>query len=325
MPVGVFISCTIISLSSPVIRSGVSVAAPLDYTLNLTFKTIGMNIWPLIVFTIVIVLLLWHFTRVTTKAFILFGWLLNAAIKVVFVLAVVELITGGTISFIFRGWGFDPIVADAKDQFRALEVSALISLVLAGGYPLVYILKAYASKPISKAGAKIGLDSVGTLGLLASLANVLVMFLLIKDMKPRDKVLNVAFSVCGAFLIGDHLAYNLNIQPGITISVFVGKLIGGIVSMGIAHYLCKRKLHLLEDEEAVTEVREDRTLGEMILAMYQLLLQKVNRKTEVEMVEVKTDVVDELRSSGAGMSGKSETSSTVSIDVSRSTFDVNKE
>jgi ethanolamine transporter len=100
--------------------------------------------------------------------------------------------------------------------------------MLAGGYPFIFLLRTYLSKPIAFVGAKIRLGALGTLGLLASLTNVIVMFLLVKDMDPRDKVINVAFAVCGAFLIGDHLAFNLNVQPSITVALLCGKLVGGM-------------------------------------------------------------------------------------------------
>ena len=156
MPFGVFISCIILSLSSPYVRSDISPSTPLDYKLNLSLQTIGMNIWPLILFTLIIVICLWNFTKITTKSFIIFGWVLNACIKIVFVLCAIEIVTGGTMKYIFKGWGFDPIIADSVDQFRALEVSGVIALVLTGAYPMIHILKTYASKPISKVGEKIG-------------------------------------------------------------------------------------------------------------------------------------------------------------------------
>jgi ethanolamine transporter len=46
--------------------------------------------------------------------------------------------------------------------------------------------------------------------MLATTANILAMFRLVKDMRPRDKVLNIAFAVCAAFLFGDHLAFTTN-------------------------------------------------------------------------------------------------------------------
>lgn len=43
-------------------------------------------------------------------------------------------------------------------------------------------------------------------------ANILAMFRLIRDMPPKDKVLNIAFAVCAALTFGDHLAYRLSVR-----------------------------------------------------------------------------------------------------------------
>ena len=131
------------------------------------------------------------------------------------------------------------------------------------------------------------MDTNGALGLLASTANVLVMFVLVKDMKPRDKVLNIAFSVCAAFLIGDHLAYNLSIQPSTTIALFFGKLTGGIVGVIIGHFICKKKLHLLEENEEIVQENEEteKTLWEHIGNLYRKLVLKYKKISEKEMID----------------------------------------
>jgi len=87
--------------------------------------------------------------------------------------------------------------------------------MLAGAFPMVYLIRKYFSKPIEAAGRKIGLDATGAAGMLAAAANILAMFRLVKDMRPRDKVLCIAFAVCAAFTFGDHLAFTtkLSTQP----------------------------------------------------------------------------------------------------------------
>ena len=57
---------------------------------------------------------------------------------------------------------------------------------------------------------------------------------IIKDMKPEDKVKTLAFSVCGAFLFGDHLAFTANYQPSLILPVMLGKLVAAILSVIIA-------------------------------------------------------------------------------------------
>ncbi len=48
------------------------------------------------------------------------------------------------------------------------------------------------------------------------------MLKLVRDMPPKDKVLNIAFGVCSAFLLGDHLSYTANFQPTLIPAVMIG-------------------------------------------------------------------------------------------------------
>jgi ethanolamine transporter len=60
-------------------------------------------------------------------------------------------------------------------------------IMLAGAFPMVYLLTTYLKKPLTKAGTKLGLTGAGSAGVLAA-ANVLAMFGMIKNMPPQDKV-----------------------------------------------------------------------------------------------------------------------------------------
>ena len=83
-------------------------------------------------------------------------------------------------------------------------------------------------------GGHLGLSPKGATALLAASANILAMFRMIGDMPPRDKVLVIAFAVCGAFMFGDHLAFSANFQPTIILPLLLGKLIGGICGLAFA-------------------------------------------------------------------------------------------
>ena len=80
---------------------------------------------------------------------------------------------------------------------------------------------------------------------MASVANILAMFRLIREMRPRDKVLNIAFAVCAAFLFGDHLAFTANFQPNLMLAVLLGKLGGGVTGYCLAHWIAVPKALLL--------------------------------------------------------------------------------
>ena len=98
-------------------------------------------------------------------------------------------------------------------------------------------------------GRKLGLEAAGAAGLLATVANILAMFRLVKDMRPKDKVLIIAFAVCSAFLFGDHLAFTANFQPTLVLPIMVGKLTGGVCGFALAYWLSVPKALELESRE----------------------------------------------------------------------------
>ncbi|RIO56073.1 ethanolamine utilization protein EutH, partial [Mammaliicoccus sciuri] len=135
----------------------------------------------------------------------------------------------GLFTTIFGSWGFDPIMADKHDNFRALENAGNIAIMLSGAFPMVYLIRKYFSTGLHKVGSKVGLSEVGSAGFIATIANILAMLKLVRDMPPKDKVLNIAFGVCSAFLLGDHLSYTANFQPTLIPAIMIGKLSAGII------------------------------------------------------------------------------------------------
>lgn len=170
------------------------------------------------------------------SGFMIFGRVMDALIKLVLVFSIIEIFTG-IFSTVFGEWGFHPIMADEKDQFRALETAGYIGIMLAGAFPMVYLLRKYAAKPLELGGRKLGLSSTGSAGILATVANILAMFQLIRYMPPKDKVINISFAVCAAFLLGDHLSFTANFQPNLILPVLAGKFLAGVCAIAFAYWL----------------------------------------------------------------------------------------
>ena len=70
--------------------------------------------------------------------------------------------------------------------------------------------------------------------MLASLANSIPMFGMMKDMDDRGKIVNVAFAVCAAFVFGDHLGFTAGFDSQMLLPVIVAKLTGGIAAVAVA-------------------------------------------------------------------------------------------
>jgi ethanolamine transporter len=255
IPLGVFISSLIMKLTSTQVREHVSTNAKSTFTFGPDFGTILLNLTPLILVVVLIALGLRFIPDKMIKGFMIFGRTMDILIKLVLVFSIVEYFTG-IFSKILGSWGFDPIIADAKDQFRALEIAGYIGIMLAGAFPMVYMIRKYLAKPLEIIGNRIGLTPEGSAGILAAAANILAMFNLIKHMRPKDKVICISFSVTSAFLFGDHLAFTANFQPNMILPVMVGKLSGGIIAIALAYWISVPKALELEKID-----RENGTIG----------------------------------------------------------------
>ena len=249
VPVGVFIAAAIIAVFGVAIRPEIVATGEATLQLALGFGEIFRNLLPLIIFCVALALGLRLAPDAMITGFLWFGKLMYAAITLVLVFSIVEYFTE-FFTNVLGGWGFDPIIADEADQFRALEIAGYIGIMLAGAFPMVYLVTRYLSGPMEAFGSRVGLSPVGAAGLLATIANVLAMYRLVREMRARDKVLVIAFAVCAAFAFGDHLAFTANFQPSLILPLLIGKIGGGAVGFAIAIWLSVPKAEELEAREA---------------------------------------------------------------------------
>ena len=111
----------------------------------------------------------------------------------------------------------------------------------AGAFPLVFVVTKLLDTPLKKAGKLLGINDTAAAGLIASLANSIATFGMLKDMDERGKVVNVAFAVSAAFVLGDHLGFAAGFSPEILPAMIVGKLAGGISAIAVAILLTRQK------------------------------------------------------------------------------------
>jgi ethanolamine transporter len=239
VPIGVFVSSAIIALSNPYVRDSISTGGELNYQLMMDYVTIFKNLVPLVIICVLIALGLMFIRKIMIVAFKIFGKFIEVGAKVVLVLSILEYFTG-LLSRIFGGWGFAPIIAEPTNMERALEISGYIGMMLAGAFPMVYLIKTYLEKPLRKIGHVFNLSPEATAGILAASANVLALFPLAKDMKSRDFTKATAFAVCGAFLFGDHLSFMANFQPTLIVPLMAGKFLAACVGVWFASLLVKK-------------------------------------------------------------------------------------
>ena len=187
------------------------------------------NLIPIVLIAALIALGLWKAEKAMIKGFTLFGKGVVAVITVGLAAAIVEGLTGFAII---------PGMAPVEDGFT---IVGEIAIVLAGAFPLVYVVTKLLQKPLMKLGALLGINDKAAAGLVASLANSIATFGLVKEMDSRGKVVNIAFAVSAAFVFGDHLGFTAGFAPQMLPAMIVGKLAGGISAVAVALLLTRKK------------------------------------------------------------------------------------
>jgi len=194
--------------------------------------SIGMvarNLVPIILIAALIALGLWKAERLLIKGFTVFGKAITVLITLALAAAIFESLTGFVII---------PGMAPISEGF---ETVGAIAIVLAGAFPLVFVVTKLLDKPLMKTGRLLGINDTAAAGLVASLANSIATFGMLKDMDARGKVVNVAFAVSAAFVFGDHLGFAAGFAPEMLPAMIAGKLAGGISAVAVALLLTRQK------------------------------------------------------------------------------------
>ena len=187
------------------------------------------NLIPIVLLAALIALGLWKWEKAMIKGF---GW---------FGKGIIALITIGLAAIIVQeltGFVLIPGLAPIEEAFQTVGT---IAIVLAGAFPLVYVLTKLLRKPLMKLGGLLGINDKAAAGLIASLANSIATFSLVREMDSRGKVVNIAFAVSAAFVFGDHLGFTAGFAPEMLPAVIVGKLVGGITAVAVALWLTRNK------------------------------------------------------------------------------------
>ena len=166
--------------------------------------------------------------NVTVKIFSVIGVLMRVLITLGLLLSIVEFLTG-----IVLLDGLADITEGANICFNA-------AVVLSGAFPLMYILSKLLAKPIQKLGNALGIESVSAMGFLSTIVTNATTFEMLNRMDKKGVVLNSAFLVSAAFVLGGHLAFTMAFDASYILAVSVGKLVAGICAVLLAIVLYRR-------------------------------------------------------------------------------------
>ncbi len=213
--------CGIVTIPVGILAGGLVAGFPLMMVLR--------NLIPVVLMAGLIALGLWRWEKAMIKGFSIFGKAVLALITIGLTISIVQSLTGFTIL---------PGMAPVEDGFLTVGT---IALVLAGAFPLVYAVTRLLKKPLMKLGGVLHINDTAAAGLVATLANSIATFGMVKDMDDRGKVVNIAFAVSAAFVFGDHLGYTAGFAPQMLPGMIAGKLAGGVSAVAVALWLTRKE------------------------------------------------------------------------------------
>ena len=214
------ILCGIVTIPLGVLAGGLAAGFSIGMVLR--------NLIPIVLIALFIAIGLWRAEGAMVKGFALFGKIVVIVVTVGLAAAIVEALTGFVII---------PGMAPISEGFATVGT---IAILLAGAFPLVFVLTKVLRTPLMAAGRKLGINDAAAAGLIASLANSIATFGMVKDMNERGKVVNIAFAVSAAFVFGDHLGFTAGFAPEMIGPMIIGKLAGGVSAVAVAMWLTKK-------------------------------------------------------------------------------------
>ena len=214
------ILCGIVTIPVGILVGGLVAGFPVLMVLR--------NLIPIVLIAALIAFGLWKSEDAMIRGFAAFGKGVVALITAGLAAAIVQELTGFVIL---------PGMAPISEGFQTVGE---IAIVLAGAFPLVAVLTRSLRKPLIRLGKVLGINDVSAAGLVASLANSIATFGLVKEMDRRGKVVNVAFAVSAAFVFGDHLGFTAGFAPEMLPAMIIGKLAGGISAVAVALWLTRK-------------------------------------------------------------------------------------
>ena len=215
------ILCGIVTIPAGILVGGLVAGFPLGMVLK--------NLIPIVLIGAAIAFGLWKSEKAMIRGFGIFGKGITALITVGLAAAIIEELTG---------FALIPGLESLETGFHTVGE---IAIVLAGAFPLVYTVTRVFRKPLLALGKRLGINDAAAAGLIASLANSIATFGMVKDMDDRGKVVNIAFAVSAAFVFGDHLGFTAGFAPEMLPAMILGKLAGGVCAVALALFLTRKE------------------------------------------------------------------------------------
>ncbi len=221
---------------------GIVMNAMTEYSMDL--GTMFFSLLPVILVAIVLAAGLWFKPIALMNGFAKFGAFVTGLIAIFVAIAVFQYETG--IRFPLFHLMVEAGADGVSPLANSVEILGDIAFVLIGAFPMVEFIKRHFGGALAKVGSKLGMNEAASAGIVATLANNIPTFQMMKDMNPKGKLMNVAFASCAAFMFGDHLGFVAGVNSNMIVPMIFAKLACGLSALFLANLLAPQLLSKAE-------------------------------------------------------------------------------
>lgn len=221
---------------------GIVMNAMTEYSMDL--ETMFFSLLPVILVAVVLAAGLWFKPIALMNGFAKFGAFVTGLIAIFVAIAVFQYETG--IRFPLFHLMVEAGADGVSPLANSVEILGDIAFVLIGAFPMVEFIKRHFGGALAKVGSKLGMNEAASAGIVATLANNIPTFQMMKDMNPKGKLMNVAFASCAAFMFGDHLGFVAGVNSNMIVPMIFAKLACGLSALFLANLLAPQLLSKAE-------------------------------------------------------------------------------
>lgn len=188
--------------------------------LHLPFKTFFYQFLPILIICLLIVGGLLRFPEGTVRIFTVFAKFIQYLTYAMFFIAVLGLFVTSL------------AYADTEVIHDSVMTIFKSSIIVAGSLVMSEIILKFFRGHLAKLADKLGINEISMIGLLLNCATSLAIIPLFPRMDKKGKMLNAAFGVSGAYLIGGQLGYVASMTDSFSVTVYlVAKVVCGLLSI----------------------------------------------------------------------------------------------
>lgn len=134
---------------------------------------------------------------------------------------------------VVAGLFYEPLkIADDSLVAEAVMIVVKIIVIVCGAQVLSDLIVKYASGILEKCAKILGTNVASVMGLMLGLVSGAASLPFYSQMDTRGKVMNSAFGVMGAYVLGGQMAFIAGVTSGKNVGIYIGgKLLGGVLAV----------------------------------------------------------------------------------------------